>query len=94
VRGWAMAATGESEEGLSVLREGLAAYTRTGALQMLGYGRALLADACLKTGRIREGLSVIERLEQEDATNEVRFFDSERRKIADSLRGAGSATSC
>jgi class 3 adenylate cyclase len=91
VRGWAMTATGDIEQGLSTLREGLAAYTRTGAHQMLGYGRALLADACLKAGRIREGLSVIERLEQDDATNEVRFFDVERRKIAKALRGAGDA---
>lgn len=91
VRGWAMAAIGETEEGLAVLREGLSAYIRTGALQMLGYGHALLADACLKAGRIREGLSVIELLEQDDATNEVRFFDMERRKIADALRDAAGA---
>jgi tetratricopeptide (TPR) repeat protein len=93
VRGWAMAATGETEEGLAVLREGLSAYTHTGALQMLGYGHALLADACLKAGRIREGLSVIELLEQDDATNEVRFFNIERSRIADALRDA-AATSC
>ena len=91
VRGWAMTATGETEEGLAVLREGLSAYTRTGALQMLGYGNALLADAWLKAGRIHEGLSVIERLEQDDATSEVRFFNIERCKIANSLRDAAVA---
>ncbi|GLS33031.1 SAM domain (Sterile alpha motif) [Mesorhizobium albiziae] len=87
VRGWAMTATGETEEGLVTLREGLAAYGRTGARQMLPYGRTLLADACFKARRIQEGLSVIEHLEREDATNQVRFFDAERRKVADALRG-------
>jgi class 3 adenylate cyclase/tetratricopeptide (TPR) repeat protein len=91
VRGWALAATGEAEEGLPTLREGLAAYARTGARQMLPYGRALLADACLKAGLIQEGLSVIEDLEQEDPTNEVRFFDAERKRIAEALRAAGEA---
>jgi class 3 adenylate cyclase len=86
VLGWAMTATGDVDEGLRTLRKGLADYAHTGARQMLPYGRTLLADACLKAGRIREGLSVIEQLEQQDSTNEIRFFDTERRKIAEALR--------
>jgi tetratricopeptide (TPR) repeat protein len=88
VLGWAMTATGDVDEGLRTLRKGLADYAHTGARQMLPYGRTLLADACLKAGRIREGLSVIEQLEQQDSTNEIRFFDAERRKIAEALRTA------
>jgi hypothetical protein len=34
---------------------------------------------------------VIEQLEEQDATNEIRFFDAERRKIAEALRTAGDA---
>ncbi|TIU10810.1 MAG: hypothetical protein E5W49_28835, partial [Mesorhizobium sp.] len=44
VRGWAMTATGDVDQGLATLRDGLAAYARTGARQMLPYGQTLLAD--------------------------------------------------
>ena len=86
VRGWAMVATGDVAEGLATLREGLDAYVRTGARQMLPYGRTLLADACSRAGRTQEALQTLEELEQEEATNEVRFFDGERRRIAEALR--------
>ncbi|RWF89364.1 MAG: hypothetical protein EOQ36_04690 [Mesorhizobium sp.] len=91
VRGWAMTATGDVDQGLATLRDGLAAYARTGARQMLPYGQTLLADAFLKAGRIQDGLAVIEQLEQEDAANEVRFFDAERLRVAEALRPAAGA---
>jgi ATP/maltotriose-dependent transcriptional regulator MalT len=91
VKGWAMTATGHVDEGLGTLRKGLDDYTATGARQMLPYGRALLADACLSAGRIQEGLSVIELLEEHDATNEIRFFDARRHRIAEALKDAANA---
>lgn len=90
VLGWATTATGDAGAGLDFMRKGLADYAQTGARQMLPYGQVLLADACLKAGLVREGLSVIEQLEQQDATNEIRFFDRERHKIAEALRAAAT----
>jgi DNA-binding winged helix-turn-helix (wHTH) protein/predicted ATPase len=59
-RGWALAAEGGAEEGLRLLRAGLATQ-RAGGTEM---GRpshlALLADACLQAERTDEGLAAIE----------------------------------
>jgi predicted ATPase len=57
--GWATAAGGESESGISQIREGLAAWQSTGTGMRLPYFLALLADALLRVDQTEEGLNVI-----------------------------------
>ncbi|MCH8999287.1 MAG: AAA family ATPase [Proteobacteria bacterium] len=57
--GWATAAGGVSEPGISQIREGLAAWQLTGTGMRRPYFLALLADALLRADRFEEGLNVI-----------------------------------
>jgi tetratricopeptide (TPR) repeat protein len=50
MHGWAVAATGEDEDGLAELRAGLEAYRSSGAFVEWPYFTGLLADALLRTG--------------------------------------------
>jgi len=59
LRGWALAEQGHCDEGIAQMRQGVAAYTATGAVLSQPYQLALLAAACGKVGRIEEGLSVL-----------------------------------
>ena len=58
-RGWAMVEQGRSEDGMAQIEEGLAAYRATGT----GLGRpsnlSVLAEACMKAGRLDDGLSAL-----------------------------------
>jgi predicted ATPase len=59
LRGWALAAQGQAEEGLAQIRQGWAAYRATGAEQIRPYFLALLAEVYGKMGQIEEGLTVL-----------------------------------
>jgi predicted ATPase len=59
LHGWAMAAQGRHEEGIAQLQEGLAAYRKVGAELGRPYFVGLLAEACLATGRLDDGLSAL-----------------------------------
>jgi predicted ATPase len=59
LRGWAMAEQGRNEEGIAQLREGLAASRATGAELWRPYFLCLLAQACMGTGRLDDGLSAL-----------------------------------
>ena len=86
MKGWALAATGKHDEGISQLTEGIGKYIDTGSQQMLPYARALLADAYGRAGRIPDGMRVVHELEEAHASNEVRFFDGCTERIAARLR--------
>ncbi|CAN5499485.1 winged helix-turn-helix domain-containing protein [soil metagenome] len=60
-RGWALGELGWADEGLVDLRRGLASWHETGAGLWTPFMYALLADACGKSGRAQEGLTVLER---------------------------------
>lgn len=93
VQGWALAASGKHDEGLSQLTEGIARYADTGSRLILNYAKALLADAHERAGRIAEGLRIIHELDDAHSSSEVRFFDSSAERIAARLRtAAGEAT--
>jgi predicted ATPase len=51
LRGWAMAAEGSDEQGIAELERGLELSRATGAHMDDPYYLALLADACMRTGR-------------------------------------------
>src|SRR5262249_59757774 len=76
LRGGALAAQGQGEEGLAQLRQGLAARRAMGA-ERLPYFLALLAEAYRQGGQAEEGLAVLaEASATVDKTGE-RFYEAE-----------------
>jgi predicted ATPase len=59
LRGWALAAGGRPEQGIEILRDGLAGCRRTGAEMDRPYYLALLAEACWNAGRWEDGLHAV-----------------------------------
>jgi predicted ATPase len=59
LRGWALAAQGQVEEGIGQMRQGLAAHRATGAALFRPSFLALLAEAYGNGGKVEEGLSVL-----------------------------------
>jgi predicted ATPase len=59
LRGWALAAQGQGEDGLAQMRQGLANYRATGTVLDLPWYLGVLAEACGSTNRIAEGLDTI-----------------------------------
>jgi predicted ATPase len=59
-RGWALAEQGQEEEGMTQLRQGLAAYQATGAEVGRPWFLAMLAEAYGKAGQVAEGFQVLE----------------------------------
>jgi predicted ATPase len=59
LRGWAMAQQGLNKEGIAQMEEGLVAFRATGS--EIGRPRwlSLLAEACIESGRLNDGLSVL-----------------------------------
>jgi len=81
VKGWAIAQGGGPRAGVSILREGLDRYERTGARQIRGYGLTLLAQACLRSGRYSDSVAAIdEALEIQERTG-IRFFIAESHRL-------------
>jgi tetratricopeptide (TPR) repeat protein len=60
LRGWALAASG-TEDGIAELREGLELSAATGARMDDGYFLALLAEVCLRVGRLSEAADAVDR---------------------------------
>ncbi|MFY0566547.1 protein kinase domain-containing protein [Archangium lansingense] len=58
--GWALVRSGQPQEGLETLREGLELMREMGIKLLLANYLALLADAHLMLGQVREGLTVVE----------------------------------
>jgi predicted ATPase/class 3 adenylate cyclase len=58
-RGWALAEQGLEDVGITMLRQGMAAYRATGAGLGLPYQLARLAEACARTGQVQEGLGAL-----------------------------------
>jgi predicted ATPase len=60
LRGWALAAQGQTKAGIAQLRQGLAAWRATGAEVVRPFVLGLLAEAYGKGGQAAEGLTVLE----------------------------------
>lgn len=91
MQGWAAAASGNHNRGIEDLTTGLDTYIKTGSKQIIGYAKALLADAYLRAGRIMSGLSLIEEIEAADEGGSVRFHRPMAKRIAAALRAASTA---
>jgi class 3 adenylate cyclase/tetratricopeptide (TPR) repeat protein len=91
MHGWATAASGEHDRGFEKLAAGLEIYTETGSKQIVAYGKTLLADAYLRAGRIKNGLSLIEEIEAAQDETSVRFHRGITARVANELRLASEA---
>jgi predicted ATPase len=59
LRGWALAEQGQVEEGITQMRQGLAAWRAAGANGGRPYFLGLLAEACGKARQLEEGLTLL-----------------------------------
>ena len=84
LRGWALAASGQGEEGMVQIQQGLAAYRATGATRVRPYSLALLAEASAKVGQTTEGLEALAEALATLAKSGVRWWEAELHR----LRGA------
>ncbi len=85
LRGWALAAQGQEEEGIAQIRQGMAAYRATGAELARSYFLALLVEAYGKGGQVEERLSVLaEALAQVEKTEE-RVYEAELYRLKGTL---------
>jgi predicted ATPase len=71
-RGWALVIESQAEEGLARLRAGIDAYRAMDIRMYRPRFLALLAEACLQTGRVEEGLSAVREAVAEAEETEVR----------------------
>jgi predicted ATPase len=74
-RGWSKVKNGNVVEGLFLLRSGATAYRATGATSWVPYYIALVAAACKISGRVEEGLALLdEALQLSESTGERWFL--------------------
>jgi predicted ATPase len=76
-RGWVKVEQGEVEEGISLLRNGSAAYRATGAELYTPYHVALLAAACEVAGQVEEALTLLDDALQMVQRTGERWFAAE-----------------
>jgi predicted ATPase len=85
LRGWALIEQGYGEEGMMQIRQGLAAYSATGAELGRSYFLALLAEAYGKTGQIEEGLHTLAEALAVVDKKEERFYQGELHRLKGEL---------
>jgi predicted ATPase len=85
LRGWALAASGQGEEGIAQIHQGLAAYRATGAARDQLEHLALLAEASAKVGQTTEGLEALAEALATLATSGVRWWEAELHRLRGEL---------
>jgi tetratricopeptide (TPR) repeat protein len=90
LRGWALAMQNQEEEGIALIRQGLASSLAIGTRQQHGYFLALLAEGLNHAGRVEEGLEALrEAMDVATQTNEP-FYEAELYRLTgDALVKAG-----
>ncbi|HEV8714497.1 MAG TPA: hypothetical protein VGX03_16930, partial [Candidatus Binatia bacterium] len=85
LQGWALAEQGQEEEGITQIRQGLAAWRATGVEVWRPYFLALLAEVYGKAGQPEEGLTVLaEALAVVEKTGE-RWYEAELYRLKGQL---------
>jgi tetratricopeptide (TPR) repeat protein len=77
MRGWALAMQNQQQEGIALIREGLASYLAIGTKQQHGYFLALLAEALDRGGQAREHLNTLEQAIDVANQNNEPYYDAE-----------------
>jgi predicted ATPase len=85
LQGWVLAEQGQREEGVALMRQGLDAWSATGAEILRSHFLVLLAEAYGKAGQADEGLAVLtEALTVVDKTGE-RYYEAELYRLKGEL---------
>ena len=77
LRGWALTARNQVEEGLALMLQALAGYEQTGAGILRPYYLALLADVYLRIGKETEALQRLDEAEAAVQANDERWWEAE-----------------
>jgi predicted ATPase len=77
LRGWALAMQGQGEEGLSQVRQGIAAYRATEAPLLVPYYYTLLADVSAHLGHPEDGLQALVEAHTLVEQHEERYWEAE-----------------
>jgi predicted ATPase len=85
LHGWAMAEQGRNEEAIAHIQEGLAAFRAAGAEAERPQNLSLLAHACMKTGRLDDGLSALTEALAVADEREARVFEAETHRLKGEL---------
>jgi predicted ATPase len=85
LRGWAMAEQGRNEEGIAQIQESLAASRAMGAELWRPYFLCLLAEACIETGRLDDGLSALTEALAAANEHENRSYEAETHRLKGEL---------
>jgi predicted ATPase len=88
-RGWALGGSGQTTEGITLLRAGLAAYRATGAMIYVPFILTLLADAEGKAKERDQGLDHLAEAERLMAATEERWAEAELYRVRGKLLSAG-----
>jgi predicted ATPase/class 3 adenylate cyclase len=92
LRGWALATAGEAEDGIALVRSGIARYRATGAATWMSYYAMLLAQAQAAAGRQDEAMATIsEALREAEAGEEHWCLAELHRRRGGLLLGLGDA---
>ena len=85
LRGWAHAVSGHGEEGITQIRQALAAYRSTGSTRDRPYYLALLAEASGEVGQATEGLEALAEALAMLAKGGVRWWEAELHRLRGEL---------
>ena len=85
MRGWALAAQGQSEEGIAQLHQGLTAWQATGAEEFRPYFLSLLVEAYRHVGQVTDGLRVLAEALTTVAKTEERDYEAELYRLKGEL---------
>jgi predicted ATPase len=83
--GWAMAEQGCNQEAIAQIQEGLAAHRAAGAEVERPENLSLLAEACMKTGRLNDGLSALTEALAAADEHENRSYEAETHRLKGEL---------
>lgn len=86
-RGWAIAESGEREEGLAVMEGGLEAYSATGAVLVQPYFLALIAEAQARCGRGDRARALLAEALAAAARTGERVYEAELNRLVGELSG-------
>ncbi len=83
--GWALAEQGQTEQGMTQMRQGIAFYQATGAVGEAPYLCALLAEAYGKAGQAQEGLLILEEALTAVQNHELLVYEGELSRLKGEL---------
>jgi class 3 adenylate cyclase/predicted ATPase/ribosomal protein L40E len=89
-QGWAMAQQLGNTSGLEIMRTGIAAYRSTGGRVFLPYFLWLLAETCVKHGRLEEASELLTEALAESDRSSAHWWDAELQRTRGDVLSKGS----